>query len=84
MREGNAINVISNLPDLVGLASLIGFTSIVILISIMSRGALIYYYEPNKFIWIAEVLLGTYGIIIGIRRIKGCLHAEGAPYPKES
>ncbi|MGB2841697.1 MAG: hypothetical protein WBC40_04365 [Halobacteriota archaeon] len=79
MRERNAMRVISNLPDLVGLASLIGFTSIVILISLISQGAIIYYYEPNKFIWIAEVFLGTYGIIIGIRRIKGCLLVEEVP-----
>ena len=67
------MKVLSNLTDLVGLASLIGFTSVVVLMSILSQGALIYYYEPNKFIWIAEVFLGTYGVIIGVRR---CLHAE--------
>ena len=71
------MKVLSNLTDLVGLASLIGFTSIVVLMSILSQGALIYYYEPNKFIWIAEVFLGTYGVMIGIR---SCLRAEMNPY----
>jgi hypothetical protein len=53
-----------------GLAILIAFTSIVILISILSQGAYLYYYEPNKFVWIAEVLLGICGVIVGIGRIK--------------
>ncbi|MGB2840893.1 MAG: hypothetical protein WBC40_00195 [Halobacteriota archaeon] len=76
------MNVVSNLQDIVGLASLIGFTSIVILSSVMSQGAMIYYYEPNKFIWAVEIFLGTYGIVIGIRRIKGCLMLRR--YPKGS
>jgi len=53
-----------------GLAILIAFTSIVISISILSQGAYLYYYEPNKFAWIAEVLLGICGVIVGIGRIK--------------
>jgi len=70
------MKVLSNLTDLVGFASLIGFTSIIILISLISQGALIYYYEPNKFIWISEVFLGTYGVVIGVRRMMGCLQVE--------
>ena len=74
------MKVLSNLTDLVGLASLIGFTSIIILISLLSQGALIYYYEPNKIIWISEVFLGTYGIIVGVRRMMGCLQVEKYPH----
>ena len=79
MKNECVMKAISNLTDLVGLASLIGFTSVIILISILSQGAIIYYYEPNKFIWILEVFLGTYGIIIGIRRIRACLQVERQP-----
>jgi len=61
--------------ELLGLASLVAFTSVIISISVLSQGALIYYYEPNKIIWIAEVLLGICGVIVGIRRIKECLPA---------
>jgi hypothetical protein len=75
---------VSNFTDLVGLASLIGFTSIIILISILSQGALIYYYEPNKIIWIAEVFLGTYGVIIGFRRMMDCLQVEERPQEAQS
>jgi hypothetical protein len=59
--------------ELLGLVSLVAFTSVIISISILSQGALIYYYEPNKFIWITEVLLGICGVIVGIERIKECL-----------
>lgn len=79
-RESEIMKVTSNLTDLVGLASLIGFTSIIILISLFSQGALIYYYEPNKIIWISEVFLGTFGIIVGIRRMRACLVTEGQPH----
>jgi hypothetical protein len=75
---------LSNFTDLVGLASLIGFTSIIILISILSQGALIYYYEPNKIIWISEVFLGTYGVIIGFRRMMDCLQVEERPQEAQS
>ncbi|MDI6886927.1 MAG: hypothetical protein QMD22_11450 [archaeon] len=75
---------LSNLTDLVGLASLIGFTSIIILISILSQGALIYYYEPNKIIWISEVFLGSYGVIIGFRRMMDCLQVEEHPQEAQS
>jgi len=70
------MKVMGNFADLVGLTSLIGFTSIIISISILSQGGIIYYYEPNKFIWIAEVFLGVLGVIVGIRRIRGCLRVE--------
>lgn len=59
--------------EFLGLAILVAFTSVIISISILSQGALIYYYEPNKIVWIAEVLLGICGVIVGIRRIKECL-----------
>jgi len=76
MNRRAGVKVAGNFADLVGLTSLIGFTSIIILISILSQGAIIYYYEPNKFIWIAEVFLGVFGVMVGIRRIKGCLQVE--------
>jgi len=82
------MKVISNLPDLVGLASLIGFTSIVILISLMSQGAIIYYYE-NVMKILAEDDVG--------RRLRGFLGVDVSSvkngcevlcsvrrYPKES
>ena len=59
--------------EFLGLASLVSFTSVIISISILSQGALIYYYEPNKIIWIAEVLLGICGVLVGIERLKDCL-----------
>ncbi len=59
--------------EFLGLAILVTFTSIIISISIFSQGALVYYYEPNKIVWIVEVLLGICGVVVGIRRIKECL-----------
>jgi len=59
--------------EFLGLASLVSFTSVIISISILSQGALIYYYEPNRIIWIAEVLLGICGVLVGIGRLKDCL-----------
>jgi len=78
------MKVLSNFTDLVGFASLISFNSIIILISIFSQGALIYYYEPNKLIWISEVLVGMYGIIVGFRRMVGCLQVEEYPHGTKS
>jgi len=56
--------------DVIGLATLVAFTLVIILIAILSQGALLYYYEPNKVIWIVEVFLGSCALIIGIRKIK--------------
>ena len=56
--------------DVLGLATLVAFTLVIILIAILSQGALLYYYEPNKVIWIVEVFLGSCALIIGIRKIK--------------
>jgi CheY-like chemotaxis protein/predicted transcriptional regulator with HTH domain len=56
--------------DVLGLATLVAFTLVIILIAIIYQGALMYYYEPNKIIWITEVFLGSCALIIGIRKIK--------------
>lgn len=37
--------------DVMGLATLVAFTFVIILIALLSQGALIYYYVPNKVIW---------------------------------
>jgi hypothetical protein len=60
-----------------GLAILVAFTSVIILIALLSRGAYFYYYEPNKFVWIAEVVLGICGIVVGIGRIKERTEKQG-------
>lgn len=65
--------MLRNCLEFLGLASLVSFTSVIIAISILSQGALIYYYEPNKLIWITEVLLGICGVLVGIERLKNCL-----------
>jgi CheY-like chemotaxis protein/predicted transcriptional regulator with HTH domain len=56
--------------DVLGLATLVAFTLVIVLIALLSQGALLYYYEPNKVIWIVEVFLGSCALIIGIRKIK--------------
>ncbi|RZN33957.1 MAG: hypothetical protein EFT35_10025 [Methanophagales archaeon ANME-1-THS] len=65
--------MLRDIMEFLGLASLVSFTSVIISISILSQGALIYYYEPNKIIWITEVLLGICGVLVGIERLKDCL-----------
>ena len=60
----------NNFMDVLGLAILVAFTLIIILIALLSQGALIYYYEPNKVIWMVEVVLGFCAVMIGIKRIK--------------
>jgi len=61
---------IKELADILGIATLIGFTLVITLIALASRGALLYFYEPNKFVWAIEVGLGFYGVIVGCKRLK--------------
>ncbi len=56
--------------DVLGLTTLVAFTLVIVLVALLSQGALIYYYETNKIIWIVEVFLGSCALIIGIGKIK--------------
>lgn len=58
------------LIEALGLASLIGFTLTTVILAVISRGALIYFYEPCLMVLIIEVVVGLFGIIVGISRIK--------------
>jgi len=70
LKAAFAKRIRNNFMDVVGLVILVAFTLIIVLLALLSQGALIYYYEPNKVIWIVEVFLGICAVIISIRRIK--------------
>lgn len=62
--------VVKDIADLVGLSALMAFTLVITVIALAANGALVYFYEPNKLIWILEVFLGIYGVSIGVLKIK--------------
>ncbi len=62
--------VLKDIADLIGLSALMAFTLVITVIAVASEGALLYFYEPNKLIWILEIFLGIYGVSIGVLKIK--------------
>jgi len=64
------ISLVRDVADITGLAALIAFTLVTTAIAIAAKGALFYFYEPNRTIWILEVFLGIYGVTIGVMKIK--------------
>jgi len=70
LKAAFGMRIMHNFMDVMGLATLVAFTFVIILIALLSQGALVYYYEPNKVIWTSEVFLGICAVMIGIRRIK--------------
>lgn len=46
------------------IAILISFTGTMIYLAARNNGALIYYYEPNKKIMLAEIILGGFAILM--------------------
>lgn len=67
-----------DIADLVGLSALMAFTLVVTATAIAAKGALLYFYEPNRLIWILEVFLGIYGVTIGLLKIKETI-GRGTP-----
>jgi len=53
---------------LIGLSVLISFTAVTTALAVLSGGAMVYFYEPNKTILILEVFLGIYGVATARRR----------------
>jgi len=70
--------VLRDVADLIGLSALMAFTLVVTATAIAAEGALLYFYEPNKYIWILEILLGIYGVTIGMVKIRETI-VRGTP-----
>lgn len=70
--QGKGYATLITLIEIMGLSTLVFTTAIIISLSIISRGALIYYYEQNSIIWGSEVILGICGVMVGIKKIKEC------------
>ncbi|RLI81755.1 hypothetical protein DRP07_06710 [Archaeoglobales archaeon] len=58
-------NVYKDIINIIGLSVLISFTVVMLSMAILAKGALIYFYEPNKWVWLIEVILGGFGVLIG-------------------
>ena len=65
MSMRNALKVVSDFLDILGVITLISFTLIMLSMAMASKGVYIYYYEPNKAVWIAEMILAVFGITVG-------------------
>lgn len=61
MRNNNKIRL---LCKVVGMIICLSFTFCVIVIAAVSKGGLLYFYEPNIFICIGEIIIGTFGICV--------------------
>ena len=62
---------------LFGLAVLTSFTSVTTAFAVLSGGAMVYFYEPNKTILILEVFLGIYGVATSIYLMKEIVTQKG-------
>jgi len=60
---------LKDIAEIIGISSLIGFTAVTTGMAVISGGALIYFWEPNKMIWATEICMGVYGVITGFARI---------------
>lgn len=67
MKESRS--TIRDVVELLGLAALMSFTAVITALAIISGGALIFFYEPNKLIWVIEVCVGSFGVGIGLIRV---------------
>ena len=64
----------SKLARAVGLATLVAFTSTTVALALIAGEALVFYHEPNPWIWALEVLLGAYGLVVGVRELLSLLY----------
>lgn len=62
-------NNISILVEVVGLTVLIGFTGIMLFFALLRGGAVVYYWEPNVYIFLLEVPLMGLGMWFGFKHI---------------
>jgi len=62
---------LSRLARAVGLATLISFTSVTVALALIAGEAVVFYHEPSPIAWAAEVFLGVYGVIVGLRELLG-------------
>jgi len=62
---------------LFGLAVLTSFTGVTTAFAVLSGGAMVYFYEPNKTILILEVFLGIYGVATSIYLMKEIVTQKG-------
>ena len=69
--------MIKEIVLLIGLASLMAFTAVTTALAVLSRGAMVYFYEPNKTILILEVFLGIYGVATSIYLMKEIITQKG-------
>jgi len=58
------------IADIIGLSILIAFTFVTTMIAIVSRGAMFYFYEPNKLILALEICMGLYAVMYGVNKIR--------------
>ncbi len=70
------VKAFGDFMDILGVITLISFTLIMLSMAIASRGVYIYYYEPNKIIWIAEILLAIFGITVGWKIVMYTLYKK--------
>ncbi|WP_048086027.1 hypothetical protein [Archaeoglobus veneficus] len=66
-----------DVAEILGFSVLVGFTLVVTVLAVLAQGALIHFYEPNKLVWAIEVILGIYGVTIGIIKIKETVEKKG-------
>ncbi len=64
---------ITIIADILGLSILISFTLVTTVIAIVSRGAMFYFYEPNKLILALEICMGLYAVIYGANKMREVL-----------
>jgi len=73
----NNDQMIKEIVLLIGLASLIAFTAVTTALAVLSGGAMVYFYEPNKTILILEVFLGIYGVGTAVYLMKEIISSKG-------
>lgn len=62
---------ITKAAELLALIIMAAFTGTTISMAIHSRGALVYFYEPNPIILLIEVVLGVFALCIGLWMMYG-------------
>jgi len=73
----NNDQMIKEIVLLIGLASLIAFTAVTTALAVLSGGAMVYFYEPNKTILILEVILGIYGVATAVYLMREIISSKG-------
>jgi len=56
--------MLKDIAKLVALAVVEAVTTVMTVMAIYSRGALIYYYEPNRLVLATEIVLGLFSVIV--------------------